>query len=224
MADNAAKKVGRFVANEMLGVDDVKRAVSKAKKGDVRGALKSAATAAFEVGTSATAIGKGGALAAKAAAKSISKKTVEKTSSKVGDEVAKKVAEKTPAGKYGKAGGEKKTAYVNRNEPVTVTQKSGTKGGYKVKTYDPKKVEYKTRENSPKQREGAQQAQDTKRYSTIESAQSTSKEVSKKPIREALGDERAKTAARAFIAGKAVKGTQKDHAVTSTDRKTGKTK
>ena len=52
--DSNLKKVGRFVANEMLGVDDAKRAVNKARKGDFKGALKSAATAAFEAGTTVT--------------------------------------------------------------------------------------------------------------------------------------------------------------------------
>ena len=38
---NAAKKVGSFAANELLGVDDFGRVVSKASKGDFAGAAKS---------------------------------------------------------------------------------------------------------------------------------------------------------------------------------------
>ena len=63
--ESNAKKVGRFVANEMLGIDDAKRALSKARKGDIKGAIKSAATAAFEAGTTVSGAG----LAAKAGAK-----------------------------------------------------------------------------------------------------------------------------------------------------------
>lgn len=218
MADNVAKKVGRFVANEMLGVDDVKRAVSKAKKGDVKGALKSAATAAFEVGTSATAIGKGGALAAKAAAKSISKKTVEDTSTKVGQNVGKRIAETTKPSKYPSAEGKKFS--VRTEGEATTTSKSGSKSV----VADSKKVEGTKKARTENERLGSYQGQEKKRVNKIVEGASTSKTESKTPIREALGDERAKTAARAFIAGKAVKGTQKDHAVTSTDRKTGKAK
>lgn len=74
--DSTVKKVGKFVANELLGVDDAKRAVSKAKKGDIKGALKSAAAGALEAGTTLSGAGtvakagaKVGLVAGKAAAR-----------------------------------------------------------------------------------------------------------------------------------------------------------
>ena len=70
MAENPFKKVGRFVTDELLGIDDFGRAVSKAKKGDFAGALKSAGAGAFELGTTvATPFTGGGSLAAKGAVK-----------------------------------------------------------------------------------------------------------------------------------------------------------
>lgn len=51
-----ASKVGGFIKNELLGVDDFSRAVKYAKKGNVVGALKSAATGSFELGTTGAAV------------------------------------------------------------------------------------------------------------------------------------------------------------------------
>ena len=52
-----AKAVGGFAANELLGVDDFRRAYNYAKQGNVGRALLSAGTGAFELGS--TAIGAG---------------------------------------------------------------------------------------------------------------------------------------------------------------------
>ena len=86
--ESTLKKVGRFVANEMLGVDDAKRAVSKARKGDIKGAIKSAATAALEAGTTVSGAG----LAAKAGAKiglTAGKAAARKEAKTVGKQVLK---------------------------------------------------------------------------------------------------------------------------------------
>jgi hypothetical protein len=193
-----ANKVGQFIANEMLGVDDIKRAVNKAKKGDVKGALKSAGAAAFEIGTTATAVGKGGALATKVAAKSISKKAVEDTSTKVGQNVGKRIAETTKPSKYPSAEG--KNFSIKTEGKATTTSKSGSK----TTVVDSKKVEGTKKAPTENQRLGSYQGQEKKRVDKITAGASTSKEVSKTPIKEALGDERAKTAARGVIAGKAI--------------------
>jgi hypothetical protein len=211
--DSTAKKVGRFVTDELLGVDDAKRAFNKAKKGDIKGALKSAAAGALEIGTTATAVGKGGMLAAKLGAKTVSKKTVEKASSKVGDKVAQKVAENSPAPKLGKQGGEFKTVRTNPKSEITVRRdlkqpdrvgdvKMSNPEAKKVAVSKPKSATYQTRENSMKQRISVEKRMTDKRNADIESAYTASSSASKKPIKEAIGKDRAKTAAQAFIAGK----------------------
>jgi hypothetical protein len=236
MADNAAKKVGRFVANEMLGVDDVKRAVSKAKKGDVKGALKSAGAAAFEIGTTATAIGKGGALAVKAASKTISKEA-EKTTAKVADKVAQKVAENSPAPKLGKKGGEVKSVRTDPKSEITVRRdmkQSSQKGDphlgdlenkNKISISKPKSATYTTRENSMKQRISVESRMTDKRNTDIESAASAAKSAARSTVEKSLAENKAKSIAQGIIAGKAiVKGTQKDHYVTDRKNSTRKVK
>ena len=47
--DSTIKKVGRFVNNELLGIDDAKRAFKYAKQGQFKKAAKSAAAGA-EIG------------------------------------------------------------------------------------------------------------------------------------------------------------------------------
>jgi hypothetical protein len=120
--DSNLKKVGRFVANEMLGIDDAKRAVNKARKGDLKGAIKSAATAAFEAGTTATGIGIGakvggkiGLTAGKAAARS--------TSKKVGKEVLKSSNKARGSGSmvYPKPAMGKKTSTSPKRDVVVKT-------------------------------------------------------------------------------------------------------
>jgi len=83
MADNPLKKVGGFVANEMLGIDDFGRVFTKAMEGDVSGALKSAGAGALELGSTlftggAGTVAKQGAKAGiKAAIKQGAKESVE---------------------------------------------------------------------------------------------------------------------------------------------------
>lgn len=94
---NPFKKVGSFITDELLGVDDIKRAVSKASKGDFAGAAKSAGTALFEAGTTiaagAAAIPTGGgSLAAKGAqvaAKQAAKQGVKQITKETAESVAK---------------------------------------------------------------------------------------------------------------------------------------
>jgi hypothetical protein len=213
--DSTAKKVGRFVTNELLGIDDARRAVSKARKGDIKGALKSAATGALEIATSATAVGKGGVLAAKLGAKTVSKKTVNKTANKVGDKVAQKVAKNEPTPKLGKKGGEIKTVRTNPKSEITIrrdmkqpTRKGdpdlgNLEGKAKLSVSKPKSATYMTKENSIKQRAAVEKRMIERRNNNIEGAQRAATSGSKKPIKEAIGKDRARTAAQGVIAGKA---------------------
>jgi len=121
--DSNLKKAGRFIANEMLGVDDAKRAVSKARKGDVKGALKSAATAAFEAGTTVSGAG----LAARAGAKvglTAGKAAARTTSKKVGKEVLKSSNKARGSGSmvYPKPAMGKKTATSPKRDVVVKTE------------------------------------------------------------------------------------------------------
>jgi hypothetical protein len=120
--DSNAKKIGRFVANEMLGVDDAKRAFNKAKKGDIKGAIKSAATAAFEAGTTVSGAG----LAARAGAKigmTAGKAAARTTSKKVGKEVLKSSNKAKGSGSmvYPKPAMGKKTATAPKRDVVVKT-------------------------------------------------------------------------------------------------------
>ena len=121
--DSNLKKVGRFVANEMLGVDDAKRAVNKARKGDFKGAIKSAATAAFEAGTTVSGAG----LAARAGAKvgmTAGKAAARTTSKKVGKEVLKSSNKAKGSGSmvYPKPATGKKTATAPKRDVVVKTE------------------------------------------------------------------------------------------------------
>ena len=121
--DSNLKKAGRFIANEMLGIDDAKRAVSKARKGDIKGALKSAATAAFEAGTTVSGAG----LAAKAGAKvglTAGKAAARTTSKKVGKEVLKSSNKAKGSGSmvYPKPAMGKKTATSPKRDVVVKTE------------------------------------------------------------------------------------------------------
>jgi hypothetical protein len=121
--DSNAKKVGRFVANEMLGIDDAKRAFNKARKGDIKGAIKSAATAAFEAGTTVSGAG----LAAKAGAKvglTAGKAAARETSKKVGKEVLKSSNKAKGSGSmvYPKPAMGKKTATSPKRDVVVKTE------------------------------------------------------------------------------------------------------
>jgi hypothetical protein len=53
---NGASRIGNFVKNELLGVDDFGNVVRHVKKGEFGAAAKSAATGAFELGTTAAAV------------------------------------------------------------------------------------------------------------------------------------------------------------------------
>jgi len=121
--DSNAKKIGRFVANEMLGIDDAKRAFNKAKKGDIKGAIKSAATAAFEAGTTVSGAG----LAARAGAKvglTAGKAAARTTSKKVGKEVLKSSNKAKGSGSmvYPKPAMGKKTSTAPKRDVVVKTE------------------------------------------------------------------------------------------------------
>lgn len=178
--ESVVKKAGKFVANELLGVDDAKRAVSKAAKGDIKGAIKSAATAALEIGTTATGAGIGAKIGAKAGIKA-GAKVAENAAQRAGGQAAREAAEKIPAAKYGKAGGEVKTVRTNPKDEVVVRRdlKQPSKpGDAKMHNEDakhvavskPKSATYTTPERSHAQRAGEQTARDKQRANKIQEA------------------------------------------------------
>ena len=195
--ESTAKKVGRFVTNELLGVDDARRAIRKARKGDIKGALKSAAAGAFELGTSATAIGKGGMLAAKAGSKMISKKTVEKASTEVGYRAGRKTAETTPVANISREG-------KKFNKKVEGQAKVKGKSGSTSTTSDAKRVSGTTRKPTEKEYVGRLAAADKKRTDKIVTSASTSKSASKRVIKKELANTASKSVARGIVAQKGI--------------------
>jgi hypothetical protein len=170
--ESVAKAAGRFVANELLGVDDAKRAINKARKGDFKGALKSAATGALELGTTATGAGLGAKVGAKVGLK-VGKKVADKAAKRAGNYAAMRKAENTPAGSYGKPGSVKKTVKANPKNPVTVRKAPNSvdrRISETVSVSNPKKIKYTTPERTSAQRQGSQKAQDTKRERAIDQA------------------------------------------------------
>ena len=183
--ESVVKKAGRFVTNELLGVDDAKRAISKARSGDIKGAVKSAATAALEAGTTLSGAGIGAKLGAKAGLKA-GEVIAESGAKRTAEAVGKKVAEATPAGRYGKAGGEAKSV---RAEGKSTTK---SKSGGTSTAPDTSKIDYTTPKKSEAQRAGVQKAQDTKRetkiYNSMADAYEAAKETSRAPkVGKALG-------------------------------------
>jgi hypothetical protein len=170
--ESAVKAAGRFVANELLGVDDAKRAIKKARKGDIKGALKSAATGILEAGTTATGAGIGAKVGAKVGLK-VGKKIADKAAIRAGNYAAMRKAENTPAGSYGKPGSVKKTVKANPKNPVVIKKAPNSvnkKMSATVSVSNPKKVKYTTPERTEAQRLGSQKAQDTKRERAIDQA------------------------------------------------------
>jgi hypothetical protein len=196
--DSNLKKAGRFVANELLGVDDAKRAVNKARKGDIKGALKSAAAGALELGTTATAVGKGGMIAAKIGAKTVSKKTVEKTSTDIGQAAGRRVAEKLKPANISREG---KTFTKKVEGKATTTSKSGSKSV----TPDAKTVSGTTRKPTAKEVAGRMAADAKKRTKAIVSTASSAKAGSAPIVKKALADTSVKRLAQGSIATKAAK-------------------
>jgi hypothetical protein len=195
--DSNAKKVGRFVTNELLGIDDAKRAFNKARKGDIKGAIKSAATGAFELGTSATAIGKGGVLAAKAGSKMISKKTVEKASTEVGYRAGRKTAETTPVANVSRQG-------KKFNKKVEGKAQIKGKSGSTSTASDAKRVSGTTRKPTAKEYAGRVEAQAKKRNTKIVTTADTARSAAKPVIKKALGDNAVKYTARGVVAQKGI--------------------
>lgn len=219
--ESVLKAVGRFARNEMLGEDDIRRAVSKAKKGDIKGAVKSAATAALEAGSTIAGAGVGAK-----AAKAVSKKFIESDAKKAAAYAEKRVLESTPAGKLGSKGGEQVTKRVSEKSPVEVTR---TTSKTKTTTHNPKDVTYTKRERSFEERLGDAKKQDTKRENKgIEQRINTyeaSKNTSSIPgTAKSVGAVAGLTAVASTKKVEAPKGSQKGHNVTSVDRKTGKSR
>jgi hypothetical protein len=170
--ESALKAAGRFVANELLGVDDAKRAIRKARKGDIKGAIKSAAAGALELGTTATGAGLGAKIGAKVGLK-VGKKVADKTANRAGNYAAMRKAENTPAGSYGKPGSVRKTVKANPKNTAVVKKAPNSinkKSSETVFVSNPKKIKYTTPERTSAQRQGSQKAQDTKRERAIDQA------------------------------------------------------
>jgi hypothetical protein len=168
--ESALKAAGRFVTNELLGVDDAKRAFRKARKGDIKGALKSAAAGAFELGTTVTGAGLGAKVGAKVGLK-VGKKVADSAAKRAGESAARTTAERTKAGSYGKPGSVRKTVKANPKNTAVVKKAPNSinkKSSETVSVSNPKKIKYTTPERTSAQRQGSQKAQDTKRATTIE--------------------------------------------------------
>jgi hypothetical protein len=192
-----AQKIGSFVANEMLGIDDAKRAFNKAKKGDIKGAIKSAATAAFELGTSATAVGKGGVLAAKAGSKMISKKTVKKASTEIGDRAGREAAKNTPIARVSSEG-------KKFNKKVEGKAQIKGKSGSTSTAPDAKRVSGTTSKPTAKEYAGRVAAQAKKRNTKIVTTADTARKAAQPVIKKALGDTAVKYAARGVVGQKGI--------------------
>lgn len=170
--ESVVKAVGRFAANELLGVDDAKRAINKARKGDIKGAIKSAATGALEAGTTLSGAGLGAKLGAKAGLKA-GAKVADAAAKRAGEAAAKDAAKSIKPAKYGSAGSAEKTVRTNpkANAVVTKADTSIRKNNKSVVSVSkPAKVKYTTPERTAQQRVGVQKAQDTKRSVAIEKA------------------------------------------------------
>jgi hypothetical protein len=195
--ENAAKKVGRFVTDELLGVDDAKRAFKKARKGDIKGALKSAAAGAFELGTTATAFGKGGMLAAKAGSKMVSKKTVEKASTEVGQRAGRRTAETTKVSNVSREGKKFKKKVEGKAEIKSTS-------GSKSTVPNAKTVSGTTRKPTAREYYGRVEAEAKKRSNKIVKTAVTAREVSKPVVKKVAGDTAVKFAARGMVTQKGI--------------------
>ena len=225
------RSTGRFVANELLGVDDARRAIAKAKQGDIKGAVKSAATAVAEAGSTALGAGVGAKIGAKVGLKA-GEKAAETAAVRAG-QTAKETAEKTlPKAQLGKQGGEIKSVRTNPDTSAYV-YKQGHNPVTKprVEVTEPKRVVYRSPENTMKQREGVKAAQEKSRENKIYESAQTSYESSRSSStlpkeKEIAG--KLKGGAGGLLAVAATKqvespqGTQPNHHTTSVDRKTGK--
>lgn len=224
--ESVVKAAGRFVANELLGVDDAKRAISKARKGDIKGAIKSAATAALEAGTTVTGAGIGAKLGAKAGLKA-GEAVAESGAKRAASYAEKRALESHPTPKLGKKGGEIKSVRTSSDTSAYVYPK----GKSRVEVPEPKRVVYKSKENSFEQRTGVQKAQEKAREKAGMNARISSYEASRATSKSPAGGKAAGKAVGAAAGTAAVastkkvekpKGTQANHKVTKVDRKTGK--
>lgn len=194
---STAQKVGKFVANELLGVDDMRRVVKYVRQGDFKKAAKSAGAAAFEIGTSATAVGKAPALVAKAATKSVTK-TAAKESTKVGQKVGQKFLETTKPAKY--PSGKGKSVNIRTEGKSTTTSRAGGK------STTPNSSSFKGTKKAPSeaQRLGSYKAQETKRVKGAVTAADTGRKASAPVLSSALAKQRTKDVSRTVVGYKGV--------------------
>ena len=194
---NAIQKAGSFAANELLGVDDMRRVVKYVRQGDYKKAAKSAGAAAIEIGTSATAVGKGGVLAAKAGSKMVSKKTVEKASTEVGQRAGRKAAETTRVSNVSREG-------KKFNKKVEGQAQIKSTSGSKSTVPNAKTVSGTTRKPTTREYLGRVEAEAKKRTKKIVNTAATAKEVSKPVLKKVAGDTASKFLARGVITQKGV--------------------
>ena len=170
--ENTVKKIGRFAADELLGVDDMRRVVKYVRQGDFKRAAKSAGAAAIEIGSTVAPVGAGykiGKIAGKAATRTQARSA--------GMAAARDVAEKTPRGKLGSAGGKEFSKKTEPKKRITVTDASGKE---KAGTYGGSKVEGTTAKRSMNARLGDAKRGDTNRTKkVIEAGIRTEKAVTK---------------------------------------------
>ncbi len=125
--------VGRFIANELLGVDDFKRVAKYVKSGQYGKAAKSLGAGAFELGTSAltvTGVGaaaKGAQAAAKASAVAARAAKASKTAKAAAS--ASRASKATKAKAVTKAAKASKTAKVSRAASKTAASAKSTARG-----------------------------------------------------------------------------------------------
>jgi len=194
---NAIQKAGSFAANELLGIDDMRRVVKYVRQGDYKKAAKSAGAAAIEIGTSATAVGKGGVLAAKAGSKMVSKKTVEKASTEVGQRAGRKAAETTRVSNVSREG-------KKFNKKVEGQSQIKSTSGSKSTVPNAKTVSGTTRKPTTREYLGRVEAEAKKRTKKIVNTAATAKEVSKPVLKKVAGDTASKFLARGVITQKGV--------------------
>ena len=237
--ESVVKKVGGFVANELLGVDDAKRAINKARSGDIKGAIKSAATGALELGTTVSGAGIGAKLGAKVGLKA--GEAVAESAAKRSAVYAEKAAlEKAPTPRLGSKGGEITSVRANPKGEAVVRRdlKEPSKPGdvkmhnedaKQVAVSKPKSVTYTKPENTFEQRVGVQKSMEKNREKAGFEARATTYDASRSTSLAPAGGKATGKVVGAVAGTAAVastkkvetpKGTQASHHVTDSNNHT----
>lgn len=178
--ESVLKPVGRFIANELLGVDDARRAGAKLRKGDVKGAVKSAAAGILEAGTTFTGVGLGAKVGVKIGLKA-GKSAMTNSAKRVSDAAGEITSRKIPRPSLGGAGSVRKNVRANPLFPAVVkkaTNSASKKTSSSVIVSSPKKVSYTTPPRTLKAQEGTQRGREKIRTRAINDVRSTAYESS----------------------------------------------